>query len=96
MIHAPIMWCRSQDWVRQAFSGVRNTAPPAIPDYGPAPAFGASELGRKVTVIPIREARKLALSWPLPPRNMHKRSKPTVYVSHLLVRGNRQCGIIGE
>lgn len=72
-------------WVRTAFSDVRNTAPPAIPDYGPAPAFGASELGRKVTVIPLREVRRLALSWPLPPQKKHRRSKPTRYVSHLLV-----------
>ncbi|CAM9829745.1 unnamed protein product, partial [Ectocarpus sp. 4 AP-2014] len=71
-------------WVRDAFSGVRNTKPPAVPDYGPFPAFGAAELGRRVTVIPLKETRQLALSWPLPPTKVHKRSKPTVYVSHLL------------
>eukprot|EP00903_Cladosiphon_okamuranus_P005475 g5460.t1 len=73
-----------EEWVREAFSGVRNTAPPAVPDYGPAPAFGGSELGRRVTVIPLKESRQLALSWPLPPTRVHKRSKPTIYVSHLL------------
>lgn len=74
-----------EEWVREAFSGVRNTSPPAVPDYGPAPAFGESELGRRVTVIPLKESRQLALSWPLPPTRVHKRSKPTIYVSHLLV-----------
>lgn len=72
-------------WVRDAFSGVRNTQPPAVPDYGPYPAFGAAELGRRVTVIPLKETRQLALSWPLPPTKVHNRSKPTLYVSHLLV-----------
>ncbi|CAN0468747.1 unnamed protein product, partial [Hapterophycus canaliculatus] len=73
-------------WVRDAFSGVRNTAPPAVPDYGPFPAFGEGELGRRVTVIPIKETRQLAMSWPLPPTTEagYKRSKPTVYVSHVL------------
>ncbi|CAM9916972.1 unnamed protein product [Scytosiphon promiscuus] len=73
-------------WVRDAFSGVRNTAPPAVPDYGPFPAFGEGELGRRVTVIPIKETRQLAMSWPLPPTTDpgYRRSKPTVYVSHVL------------
>lgn len=75
-------------WVREAFSGIRNTAPPAVPDYGPQPAFGEGELGRKVTVVPLKEARRLSLSWPLPPRRQHKLSKPTAYVSHLLVSGS--------
>ena len=37
-------------------------------------------------MIPLKESRKLALSWPLPPSRVHGRSKPTVYASHLLVR----------
>lgn len=74
-----------EEWVREAFSGVRNTSPPAVPDYGPSPAFGEGELGRRVTVIPLKESRQLALSWPLPPTRVHKRSKPTIYVSHVLV-----------
>lgn len=87
---APFSLPCHQAWVHEYFSGVRNTAPPTVPDYGPAPAFGATELARKVTVIPLRETRKLALSWPLPPRSVHKRSKPTLYVSHLLVSRRRR------
>lgn len=71
--------------MRHAFSGVRNTAPPVIPDYGGHLAFGEGEVGRKVTVIPLKEARKLALSWPLPPRRRYRKTKPTIYISHLLV-----------
>lgn len=75
--------------MHESFSAVRNTAPPAVPDYGSLPAFGESELGRRVTVIPLKETRRLALSWPLPPlmSSPHRRSKPSIYLSHSLVRG---------
>ncbi|CAM9473320.1 unnamed protein product, partial [Discosporangium mesarthrocarpum] len=73
-----------EDWVRETFSGIRNTAAPSVHDYGGDPAFGRGQLGTLVTVVPVMEVRRLMLSWPLPPRRQTLQSKPTTYVSHLL------------
>ncbi|CAM9474661.1 unnamed protein product, partial [Choristocarpus tenellus] len=73
-----------EGWVREQFSSIRNRRTPSIPDYGDEVAFGPEQLGKLVTVVPKKETRSLSLSWPLPPRRLNMRSRPTSYISHLL------------
>ena len=56
---------RLEAWVADLFSNVRNTNQPSHFSY-PVPAFDASRLGIRLSVVPIKEMRRLTMTFPLP------------------------------
>lgn len=76
-----------QTWVVDLFSPIRNTQQPKYFTYDTAP-FPPQHLGIKMEVVPIKESRRLLLSFPLPYGWEQQRSmldsRPSRYVSHLL------------
>ena len=54
-----------QSWVVPLFSSVRNTHQPThfMP---PVPAFPPKVLGTRLSVVPVKEMRRLTLAFPLP------------------------------
>ena len=64
------------------FDGVENKNVPA-PEWQEHP-FGADELQVKGCVVPIKDVRKLNITFPVPDLRQHYKSKPERYLSHLL------------
>jgi len=70
------------------FSDIANTdiSKPVFPGE----PYRKSDLNRVLRVVPIKDARSLDFSFPLPPVTEHYMSKPTGYLSHLL--GHESAG----
>ncbi|MGR5149970.1 insulinase family protein [Photobacterium alginatilyticum] len=70
------------------FAHIPNTdiAKPAITE----PLVTANETAKFIKIEPIKEVRKLTLSFAMPSVEQHYRQKPLSYIAHLL--GNEGCG----
>nr|VFK32354.1 MAG: Secreted Zn-dependent peptidases, insulinase-like [Candidatus Kentron sp. MB]VFK75846.1 MAG: Secreted Zn-dependent peptidases, insulinase-like [Candidatus Kentron sp. MB] len=69
-------------WVREVFSAIPDSraTPPRITE----PLFMENALPTRVTLKPIREQRQLKLLFPVPALRAHYRTKPLLYIAHLL------------
>ena len=78
------MWRPYTPQAADTLGGVANRklSRPSFGDAGTPIGDGA--LPRLLHVTPIKQRRSLDLQWYLPPLQMHHRSKPCDYVSHLL------------
>ena len=71
-----------RQWVREKFS--------AIPDRDKTrlesdePLFTEGQLPARLDIVPIKDRRALSLTFPIPPVEPHLRTKPTLYISHLI------------
>nr|VFJ87806.1 MAG: Secreted Zn-dependent peptidases, insulinase-like [Candidatus Kentron sp. H]VFJ89519.1 MAG: Secreted Zn-dependent peptidases, insulinase-like [Candidatus Kentron sp. H]VFJ96210.1 MAG: Secreted Zn-dependent peptidases, insulinase-like [Candidatus Kentron sp. H] len=67
-------------WVRGVFSAIpdRQAAPLPITE----PLFAPGRLPVRVTARPVKERRRLELSFPVPPVTAHWRTKPLYYIAH--------------
>ncbi|CAM9450970.1 unnamed protein product, partial [Phaeothamnion confervicola] len=70
--------------VRRHFSGVRSGAPGEVAAAAAGLPGTLSAAAARLWVVPLREARKLILQWPLPPRSTTRRARPELYIAHLL------------
>jgi len=77
-----------EQWVRERFKGVRRSA--AKPLEIGVPLFTPGRLPARLDVVPVKNLRRLSLSFPIPPVYSLWRSKPTLLISHLL--GNEGKG----
>ncbi|WP_409420120.1 insulinase family protein [Pseudaeromonas sp. ZJS20] len=82
VLQSPYSLAQQAAWVEQYFSAVPNqqlgVAAPWPPLYLPA------QLGIRVEIKPIKESRKLTVTFPLQGVEQHYRSKPLTFLSHLL------------
>ena len=46
--------------------------------------YRAEDLGKRLSVVPIKDARKIEMTWLLPPVQNKYESKPANYLSHLI------------
>lgn len=74
-----------QKWVVELFTPIANTSiPMPSTEYASVPALTDKEMQRIFHVVPIKDHRMLTLSWLVPPMKKTYRSKPEMYISHLL------------
>lgn len=69
-------------WAREKFAAIRNTD--RNPPKFPSDPIGPEQLQCKAVVVPVKDARKLCIEWPMPAVQGDYRSKPDHYVSHLI------------
>ncbi|MBT8419425.1 MAG: insulinase family protein [Gammaproteobacteria bacterium] len=69
-------------WVRDVFSAVPDlgAAPPRVT----APMFTPDRLPVRTIAKPVKERRKLKLSFPVPPLTRHYKTKPLYYIAHII------------
>ena len=77
-----------EQWVRKRFKGIRRTD--AKPLRIRVPLFAPGRLPARVDVVPVKNLRRLSLSFPIPEVYTLWRRKPTLLISHLL--GNEGKG----
>ena len=71
-----------RQWVIEKFSDIPNTGKSRL--EVDAPLFAPGQLPARVNIIPVKDRRGLSLTFPVPPVDQHRRSKPTHFISHLL------------
>lgn len=71
-----------ESWVRRIFSAVPNTD--SRPERIDVPLFAPGRLPAQLHVEPVKDIRRLSISFPVPPLNPHWRTKPVYYISNLL------------
>lgn len=71
-----------RQWVIEKFSDIPNTGKSRL--EVDAPLFASGQLPARVNIIPVKDRRGLSLTFPVPPVDQHRRSKPTLFISHLL------------
>lgn len=71
-----------RQWVREKFSRVPNTGKSRL--EADVPLFAPGQLPARVNIEPIKDRKNVTLTFPVPPVEEHMRSKPTLYISHLL------------
>ncbi len=69
-------------WVQAKFAGVRNVG--TEPQRARAPLFAPGRLPARLDVVPLKEQRRMTLSFPIPPVEAHYRAKPVAYIANLL------------
>jgi secreted Zn-dependent insulinase-like peptidase len=69
-------------WVEEKFSAIPNTGRSRL--EVDVPLFRPGQLPARVDIVPVKDRRELSLTFPVPPVDAHLRSKPTLYISHLL------------
>ncbi|MEM7252785.1 MAG: insulinase family protein [Pseudomonadota bacterium] len=68
--------------VRSIFSKVKNSDA-TLPDVT-ASLFAPGALPARLEVLPVKDARRVSLVFPVPPLHAHYRSKPTAYLANLI------------
>jgi secreted Zn-dependent insulinase-like peptidase len=71
-----------RQWVIEKFSDIPNTDKLRL--EVDAPLFASGQLPARVNIVPVKDRRGLSLTFPVPPVEQHRRSKPTHFISHLL------------
>ena len=71
-----------REWVMEKFSAVPNSGKSRL--EVDVPLFRAEQLPARVNIVPIKDHRSLSLSFPIPPVDAYWRSKPTLFISHLI------------
>ncbi|MDA9556847.1 insulinase family protein [Vibrio sp.] len=79
---SPYSLDEQQEWVDAFFSPITN-AKKAIPVTS-EPYVTEKETSIKISIEPIKELRKLTVSFPLPNMNQYYRTKPLSFIAHLL------------
>ncbi|WP_438944557.1 insulinase family protein [Shewanella electrica] len=63
---------------------------PLLKDYPDTPLLSSNELGKLITILPLKEQKKLGISFSIPSISAQYRQKPLTFISHLL--GNESEG----
>lgn len=71
-----------ESWVREKFSAIPNTGKSRL--EADVPLFRPGQLPARIDIVPVKDRRALSLTFPVPSVEEHLRSKPTLYISHLL------------
>lgn len=69
-------------WVKEKFSSVPNSGKSRLETD--EPLFKSGQLPARVDIVPVKDHRGVSLTFPIPPVTAHLRTKPTLYISHLL------------
>jgi secreted Zn-dependent insulinase-like peptidase len=69
-------------WVQEKFSAIPNTDRSRL--EVDVPLFRPDQLPARLDILPVKDRRQLSLVFPVPSVEAHLRSKPTLYISHLL------------
>lgn len=69
-------------WVQEKFSDIPNAGRSRL--EVDAPLFRPDQLPARLDIVPVKDRRQLSLVFPIPPVEKHLRSKPTLYIAHLL------------
>lgn len=69
-------------WVVEKFSAIPSSGKKRLETD--EPLFQPGQLPARVDIVPVKDHRGLSLTFPIPPVDEHLRSKPTLYISHML------------
>jgi len=85
---APLSLDKLQDLACHYFSGIRNLN--LVKNYPQVPLFSEKELLKQVDIIPLKEQKRLSISFNFPGIDHYYKRKPLTYISHIL--GNESHG----
>ncbi|MGI2261511.1 insulinase family protein [Shewanella sp. GXUN23E] len=85
---APLPLDTLEQLSRQYFDDIKNKQ--LIKCYPAEPLYQHEELTREVLIVPLKEQKRLTISFALPGIDSYYRSKPLTFISHLL--GNESQG----
>jgi secreted Zn-dependent insulinase-like peptidase len=71
-----------EDWVRARFSAIPDAR--ARPERISAALFTPARLPARLNVLPVKDSRRLMLSFPIPPLKAHYRAKPADQIANLI------------
>ena len=71
-----------REWVVEKFSAIPNTGKTRL--EVDVPMFRPEQLPARMEIVPVKDRRSLSLAFPIPPVDIHFRSKPTLYISHMI------------
>ncbi|MGL6011138.1 MAG: insulinase family protein, partial [Shewanella oncorhynchi] len=85
---APLSLDELQDLACHYFSGIRNLN--LMKNYPQVPLFSEKELLRQIDIVPLKEQKRLSISFNFPGIDHYYKRKPLTYISHIL--GNESHG----
>jgi len=71
-----------REWVIEKFSSVPSSDKTRL--EVDKPLFRPDQLPARIDIVPVKDRRSLSLSFPVPPVDAYFRSKPTLYISHMI------------
>ncbi|MCL1122860.1 insulinase family protein [Shewanella seohaensis] len=85
---APMPLDELQALAAQYFSAVRNLN--LVKQYPDVPLFSENELLKQINIVPLKEQKRLSISFNFPGIDHYYKRKPLTYISHIL--GNESKG----
>lgn len=85
---APLSLDEIQDLACHYFSGIRNLN--LVKNYPQVPLFSEKELLTQIDIVPLKEQKRLSISFNFPGIDHYYKRKPLTYISHIL--GNESHG----